>query len=448
MKDKIFIAWSGSNGEALKVKSILESKFNYVCCIGGNADNSSRYSSVGDTVIQQIKECNQAIVIFQNRADGAVSNNLFFELGYVLAMYGTKKVHCVKRKNEKVVLPSDFDNSFVEPLDDESGENAFADGIVEYFMGRQKMSINDNKMYLINNRYLMHDKLMAHYSESGSKCSDYELAQYVLFYMQAAHMFGDVKKIQKEIEEFKQKHNFEFSPELSLAVNLCLSFFELLLGIKSGGENSEVYIDKNTYWEFRSDYMHYLKQIVPDDLGIFDEWAEVFIYDHLNFASMLFANNETLPAEMRQKLYGACAEYALRCLDSIAVLEKAAPCKENNDEIGLISLLRAYIYRNLFVAKQQLGEREEAEKWLGLTLKERSSLKNNFGKGTIDTQLYNNFRMEYYLALVDYLSYMQDVDEFEVDMYRSEMVDYLHSVRNDDSENVYLKQIAYWCDKR
>ena len=105
MKDKIFIAWSGSNGEALKVKSILESKFNYVCCIGGNADNSSRYSSVGDTVIQQIKECNQAIrgrhgdqqikecnqaiVIFQNRADGAVSNNLFFELGYVLAMYGT-----------------------------------------------------------------------------------------------------------------------------------------------------------------------------------------------------------------------------------------------------------------------------------------------------------------------------------------------------------------------
>lgn len=446
MKDKIFIAWSGSNKDALVVKSILEHKYNYVCSIGGNADNNSRYSSVGDTVIQQIKECNQAIVIFQNRADGAVSNNLFFELGYVLAMYGTKKVHCVKRINEKVVLPSDFDNSFVEPIDDGAGENAFAEGIVEYFMGRQKMSINDNKMYLINNRYLMHDKLVAHYSEAGSKCSDYELAQYVLFYMQAAHMFGDVSKIQKEIGEFKQKHNFEFSPELALSVNMCLSFFELLGGIKAEEENSEVYIEKNTFWQFRSDYLNYLSKIVPDDLGIFDEWAEVFIYDHLNFADMLFANNRTLPGEMRKKLYEACAEHAQKCLDSIAALEQCAPCKENNDEIGLISLLRAYIYRNLFVAKQQLGEDEEAKKWLKLTLKERASLKNNFGKGTIDTQLYDNFRMEYYLALVDYLNYTKDIDPFEVYMYKDEITDYLNSIKKADAENAYLKQIAYWCN--
>ena len=78
MKDRVFIAWSGSNEEAKKVKRILENTYNYVCCIGGNADNSSQFASVGDTVIQQMKTCNQAIIIFQNRADGAVSNNLFF----------------------------------------------------------------------------------------------------------------------------------------------------------------------------------------------------------------------------------------------------------------------------------------------------------------------------------------------------------------------------------
>ena len=91
MKDKVFIAWSGSNSVALKVKSILERKYNYGCSIGGNAENNSKFSSVGDTVIQQIKSCNQAIVIFQNRKDGKVSNNLFFELGYVMAMYGMKR---------------------------------------------------------------------------------------------------------------------------------------------------------------------------------------------------------------------------------------------------------------------------------------------------------------------------------------------------------------------
>ena len=183
MKDRVFIAWSGSNKVATLVKDILEKRYNYVCSIGGNSDNNSMFSSVGDTVLQQIKTCNQAIVIFQNRSDGAVSNNLFFELGYVLSSYGQKKVHCVKRINEDVVLPSDFDNSFVQPIDDDSSQEVFANGIVQYFISRQKMSINENKMYLINNRYLIHDKIVSHYSETGSKCSDYELAQYLLFYL-------------------------------------------------------------------------------------------------------------------------------------------------------------------------------------------------------------------------------------------------------------------------
>ena len=169
MKDKVFIAWSGSNEIAFRVKSILEKKYNYVCSIGGNSDNNSKFSSVGDTVIQQIKSCNQAIVIFQNRRDGSVSNNLFFELGYVMAMYGMKKVHCVKRKNEEVILPSDFDNSFVETLNESGDDEAFAKNIVSYFISRQKMSINENKMYLINNRYIIHDKIVSHYSESDSK---------------------------------------------------------------------------------------------------------------------------------------------------------------------------------------------------------------------------------------------------------------------------------------
>ena len=133
MKDKVFIAWSGSNTVAMKVKRIMEKDRKYVCSIGGNADNNSQFSSVGDTVIQQIKICNQAIVIFQNRKDGNVSNNLFFELGYVLAKYGQMKVHCVKRSSEVVTLPSDFDNSFVESLEEESDDD-FAQKIVDYVL--------------------------------------------------------------------------------------------------------------------------------------------------------------------------------------------------------------------------------------------------------------------------------------------------------------------------
>ena len=102
MKDKIFIIWSGENNTALKVKQILEEKHNYLCYVGGNHQNDSQMLSVGDTVVRQMKACNQAIVIFSNKNERGVSNNLYFELGFVSASYGMKKVHCVKRYNDNI----------------------------------------------------------------------------------------------------------------------------------------------------------------------------------------------------------------------------------------------------------------------------------------------------------------------------------------------------------
>ncbi len=445
MKDRVFIAWSGSNTIALQVKVLLEKKYNYVCSIGGNADNDSKFSSVGDTVIQQMKSCNQAIVIFQNRKDGAVSNNLFFELGYVISMYGMKKVHCVRRMQEDVILPSDFDNSFVEAIDDKNDDELFAQAIVDYFIGRQKMSINENKMYLINNRYLIHDKIVSHYSDAGSKCSDYELAQYILFYMQAAHMFGDEKKTLEEISHFKQLHNYEFSGELSLAINICLSFLTMVTNIQYNETKNEVFIDQNVFWKFKNEYTNYVDAIVDDDMGVFDEWARVFIHEHLNFAYMLFAQNDSVSEDMVKAMYTKSKEYGLKTISYIEELEKIAPCIENNDEMGLVSLLKAYVYRNLFVSKSFLNE-DDALDWLKKTFRERTSLKNNFGSGTIDTQLYNNFCMEYYLSLVNLLQTDDSIDPFEVQMYKAEMSEYIKSVIANNHENMYLKQMSHWCE--
>ena len=448
MKDRVFIIWSGDKNVATQVKSILERQYNYVCSIGGNDDNDSDRASVGDTVIQQIKGCNQAIVIFQNRADGAVSNNLFFELGYVFAAYGARKVHCVKRKSEKVVLPTDFDNSFVEAIkEEENGVDVFAQGIVDYFIGRQKMSINENKMFLINNRYLIHDKIVSHYSEAGSKCSDYELAQYILFYTQAAHMFGDEDKVHKEILEFKNKHYYEFSTELALAVNLSLTFLDLVDNIKLDENTLEVYIDQDVFWKIKNEYTHYSTSLKSDATGIFDEWADVFINEQFAFAYMLFANNSATDNSMRLGLHKKAMEYAYKTLDAMDRLEKSAPCKENNDSVGLLSLFRAYVYRNLYIAKTELGE-EDANVWLEKTMHERASLKNHFGKGTIDTQLYENFCMEYYLSIVNYLSTKKEdeIDPFEVLMYKNEIKSYLDSIKRESSISVYLKQIAHWCN--
>ncbi len=275
MKDCIFVAWSGTNEVAIRIKGILEKK-NYKCIIGGNSDNNSTFASIGDTVIQQIKTCNQAIVVFQNKKDGSVSNNLFFELGYVMALYGSTKVHCVRKENEIVTLPSDFDNSFVEPIKNSDCDDDFVNGIIQYFFARQKLSIVENKMDLINNRYRIHDYIQSHFSETGSKCSDYELAQYILYYMQAAHMFSDEKIVEKEIRKFREDNHSNLSEELSYAINVCLAYLNLIDNIQLT-DDGNMYIERRTYREFRDVDEQIYEDIIEDDTGIFDEWCKVFI---------------------------------------------------------------------------------------------------------------------------------------------------------------------------
>lgn len=445
MRGKVFIAWSGTRSVAEKVKEILDNEHDYICYIGGNSDNDSQYSSVGDTIIQQIKSCNQAIVIFQNKADGNVSNNVFFELGYVLARYGTRKIHCVKKREEQIVLPSDFDSSFVEPI--ASGDDeAFARGIVDYFLKRQKMSIPEEKMTLIDNRYQIKEKIASHYSSAGSKCSDYELAQYIIFYMQAAHMFDDEKKVQKEIEKFHREHNTEFSLELRCSVKMCLSFFKLTSAIKSYPENSNVYINEDAFCEFRESY-----EQIFDDLDLsspkvndyYSQWMRTYVYNHYSFAYMLLANNESLDKEDRTGLHERAIEYSHKTLENLDVLESFGKKDDNADTIGLDSLIRAYVYRNLYVSNDFLGNKEEAKDWLYKTYKERSKLKNNF-EGIIDTQIQNTFLMEYYLAIIDYYNYM---DSLNKKYNLNSMKAYLDEMSKDKKENAYLRRIALFYEK-
>lgn len=441
MKDHIFIAWSGSNKIALRIKNVLETK-NYKCTIGGNADNSSKFASIGDTVLQQLRNCNQAIVIFQNREDGKVSNNLFFELGFALATYGQTKVHCVKKKGEDVVLPSDFDNSFLESVDCEGDDDKFVDGIIKYFFERQRMSITVNKMMLINNRYLIHDYIQSHFSEQGSKCSDYELAQYVLFYMQAGYMFGDEKKVRNELKKFKDDYHAYFSDELSIAVNMAITFFDMLLSIKPTDDGG-FYIDRSVFRHFKDCYVQYRNEIREDDTGTFYEWAKVFISEQLSYAYGLYSENPELTEEKALANVVKCKEWAETSLDDFAVLEKSAPIRDNNDHKGILSLLYSYMYRNLFLCYKALGDSEKELEYLKKTKKERTSLKTLFEPGTIDSMLADNFAMEYYLTLVEYLYYADKLglDEDEIQDYEDEIRDFVIATKRQNDRSRYVDRI-------
>lgn len=429
MKDKIFLIWSGSNTVALKVKQILEKEHNYLCYVGGSHENNSQMFSVGDTVVKEMNTCNQAIVLFQNKENGIVSNNLFFELGYVSAKYGMKKVHCVKRKDEAITLPSDFDNSFVEEL--EGDDDNYASNIVRYFLERQKLSVDVNKMYLINNRYIIHEMLQMHYSDSGSKCSDYELAQYVLFYMQASVMFQDEQKVFDELCEFKKLHFNEFSTELLESINLSIALLEVQINLKC--ENDVVFLSDDSFRKYFNSCKDLLEEINDDNAGLFDEWAKAMTAENLAYACSLYASNPKLNATTREFLFKKTITYGNYCLNCLHGLETMKTNIENNDIFGIISVYKAYIYRHLFIASKEV-DNENAGKWLMLSLKERKNLLKNFDLNSTDTKIYSNFEMEYYLNLVEYLDYFDKskIDEFDYMMFLSELDDYILKVDKND----------------
>ncbi len=443
MKDKIFLIWSGNNNVVSKLKTILETEHNYICYVGGNFENTSNSISIGDTVIRQLNMCNQAIVVFANRADGNVSSNLYFELGFASAKYGMKKIHCVKRATEQITLPSDFDNSFVEGITADTDEE-YVKGIVEYFLRRQKLSVDTNKMYLINNRYLIHEMLQTHYSEIGSKCSDYELAQYVLFYGQSGVMYQDDAKVLEELQEFKKNHYSELSPELQQAINISTALLDVQVNLINDG--SMVYINDQTFRKYYNTCYNMLDDIIDDNVGTYDEWAKVILTENTTYVCQLYSANPNISEKMKLDLSKKAIKSGMDCLEYIKKLEERTPCVENNDKIGLIALFKAYIYRHLFNASC-VADIDNSKKWLDLSLKERRQLLRSFDGNSIDSKIYSNFEMEYYLNLVEYLEHSkeEEIDEFEKMMYLDEISSYVKKYQNANSVHPFVRKISTYC---
>lgn len=440
MKDKIFIVWSGSDKVAQKVKQVLENSYNYICFVGGHFEGDTQMLTVGDTILRQMRSCNQAIVLFTNKLGGKVSSNLFFELGFSTATYGLKKVHCVKKKGDAIQLPSDFDNSFVEEMDG-NNDDEVAHNIVNYFISRQKLSIDTNKMYLINNRYIIHEMIQAHYSDAGSRCSDYELAQYILFYMQASVMYQDDARILDELVTFKKNHNMDFSNEVRMSVNISISLLEIQTKLVS--DDDAVYINESDFRGYFAKMKDILNDIAEDDSGTFDEWARVIAAENLAYVCTLYASNPKIDEKMRTFLYKKVKEYGTRGLNYITDLERIAPCVENNDNVGLIAMFRAYIYRHLFLVAK-FEQDKNSEIWLNKTIQETRLLIRNFDNSSIDTKIYNNFEMEYFVNLLEWMIFKgkDNIDEFDHMMYISEIDNFISKISETGNVHAYIKKIV------
>lgn len=453
---KVFIAWSGNFEVACKLKEYIDAKHGYEAVVGGNLHTLNSVF-VGGTIIDQMKQCDQAILLVQkNERHGGLSPNVMFEWGYLLAKLNANKMH--HYFIDKPDIPSDLHGVWAFDVSTEQkSPEELAEILGKKFFESQRNTMNANKMKTIMAREDMRRLIQYHFTDTI--CSNFEMAQYVLCYIFSANIYSDTRdEAIKDMNKFySQMGEIAMeSAELRLAVScaiVSIGFFKTIQYI-----DDEQYIGKNDFEDFLESYYRLFEQVETLEKSEVKDFLIITIGDFITYLYLLMINGNEIDDEKKvefcKRLYNYSAEMAKLCDE----FESASP-KLNTQ---LCCLIRAYMYRGMFCALDCMerietgegGERSESAEerlikikdCLRKSLNERKKLYNEYNKNNVNAQFYGNIEMEYYLALAEYRLY--EDDEFQRERYKQNLMRYLNNADKAAAERrVFTEKIRGYLNK-
>lgn len=261
-KSRVFIVWNDKD-IANKVSEKLKI-YQYEGIVGGS-DRAEGGRTIIDTVINEMDQCDQAIVIMKKKGtETQISANVYLELGYAISKYGSMRTHLYFIDYDYKDVPSDLSGVWVDdtlktyeikptfaPTDwsvfkqidkmvdtlvaeknmrkavkdgyknelwRERNNDEIAESIVNSFTAHQKSVIREDKIKVLANYYHYRNYVIDHMK--SPHCSDYELAQYIIFLTQGAYMHDDLDDFKHYLEALHV--NGRMSPELNIAVKYAL----------------------------------------------------------------------------------------------------------------------------------------------------------------------------------------------------------------------------------
>ena len=462
---KVFIAWSGNNETAKKMKSLIDERIGYEAIVGGNLyDHDSIY--VGGTIIEQMKKCDQAILLIQkNSRINAISPNLMFEWGYLLAKLNIKKIHnyFIDISPNDPALPSDLHGVWAYEISTkENSDDEVANKLVDKFFDSQKNTLTENKMSLIINRDETRKKILSHLIDPI--CSNYEMAQYIICYIYCSNIYVHTRhEALSDMQNFLDKlGEAEFqSTELVLATRLAVTSIKFFLDIKY--VTDEQYIDHDKFYLHREKYEDLLDRIEALPESELKNLLLAFAYDFISYLYLLIINSDEIDDSVMPDTKKA--EYCYKLID---ISEKTAKLcdiidgQAQNVNRQLCALLRGYMYRDCFCALQCLekiesegtvprsedkeSRHEKIVKYLELSFNERKKLYDEYSLKNINAMFINNIEMEYFLGLAELQLY--ELDESKRKNYKEKIVRYLERAdRNIAEKKVFAEKIRSYVVK-
>ena len=453
---RVFIAWSGNFGIASKLKDLIDDHPGYEAIVGGNLHTLNTIF-VGGTIIEQMKQCDQAILLVQkNEAHGGLSPNVMFEWGYLIAKLSANKIHHYLINEPEI--PSDLHGvwsygiSTADHTDDE-----IAQELCDKFFSSQRNSLNKNKMRVIMDRDETRSIIKKHIE--NPICSNYEMAQYVLCYMFSANIYMDTREEAfRDMELFYSQmgENAQQSQELLLAVRCAIITISFFRKIKYIGD--EQFIDKDDFYTFRECYEDLMYQIEDLAESEVKKLLIVSVGDFVTYLYLLIINGRDIDDDKKRIYCSRLYEDSERTANDCFELEKMAP-KLNSQ---LCWLIRSYMYRDMFCAldcvekiegvdtenrtEEQLDRLNKIKDCLYKSLEERKKLYNEYSVGNVNAAFLNNIEMEYFLALAEYRLYENDYRLRE--RYKEKLIRYVKNIdKMAAQKRVFTEKIRGYIEK-
>lgn len=436
MKGKVFLAWSGTNVLATQVAVRLRQE-GYDAIVGGAGQdqrgNQSGDFFVGATVLGQINQCYQAIFIVQKKSDGFISNNLMFELGYALGKISPTRIHMfyidIDKKDPKI--PSDLEGCWAEYYS--SDNEALVEIIAGKFLENQRMIIPENK-FMVMDAYFSEREKLRNYCETPT-CSDYELAQYVLFFSQAAYIFDDLEQGEKTLRILGNTlARNAICRELSLAIQ----FGECYLRVFAKWKRTKdlLYLRRRDMDELVDDLNEQVETVSKwkneDD---FKNWFMVLLNNTINYAMMLGSNDPDISLDTQLDILRRSEKSARDCL---RYCRKLLSLKDDRNA-QCVHIYQAYMNRNLATMYQRLhGEQKQISQSLNKSFRERVELFDYCKLGDINTRLREYFETEYILAMAELMDFHRDQlkpEKFRA--YRRKCRDHVEKIKETNKERAY-----------
>ena len=461
-KSNIMLIWN-EREIANEVKRIIESKDNeYKVFIGGDTKTDTSLTVPG-TIIEELKLCDQAIVLIEGRFNNITNPNVMYELGYAISVYGIERtsIYLIGCKTNE--LPSDMMGiwcssiikieNIVDSLTEEQisvlttfkqnesqqnekmGElftsvckktNYFhgaADAVCKHFLKKSHL-FKINKMDIIVHYYKYRELLINIKKNTPSsyfsfKCSEQDLSFFLLFFVQGAYFHDDYNDLKIFIQELDRERD-TLCEILQYSIDFSLNAIDFFSNIKANRKRNTSFshqLDKHTFYRVKKN-LNQLRDDTLDYCECSDENKEYYLWlitsiDEILQYLFLVRAFSTTDSDEQEALFKLVIESAKNCHEGCEKIKTHSESFLSFDrnafsrDKDFLYLFEAYIYRNMSNVYKQQEARELFHETLINSFEFRKKLFFSYcNRIEIPDSFERNLKMEYYLSWYECKKYL------------------------------------------